>query len=274
MNTTKLTFQSADDDASFTPQEKSRLLTETDIKDLTFKFLYWDIASVGSTARDLLFYAKAHYGAKYELLTLAFEDFASGKTPTAFSCVPMLKVVGPNNKEVDIAENVVIDMYLAERFNLMGDNKWESITIQAFYSNIQYLRERTFTTVMGVPEEKRLKSRQDFFQGTLKKFLENHAFHLQANGNNGHYIGNKLSLADIHLNNVIHYFWTVPWGRTVVEDHFKKCEPVWKVYETVQNDPVLAAWRKTDEFKAYETSSIKWYSTLGVPGEEPQHQID
>ncbi|KAF9998822.1 hypothetical protein BGZ65_005737, partial [Modicella reniformis] len=166
-------------DTSFTPQEKSHLLTETDIQDLTFQVFYWDATSVAGTSRDIMIYAKAHYGAKYEFLSPSDENWA-GNTETAFSCLPMLK-------KVHIAESVVIDTYLAERFELVGDNKWESVTIQSFYSNIHYLRERLITKVLCVPEELRLKNRQEFLKETLKKFLENHAFHLEESGNNGHY---------------------------------------------------------------------------------------
>ncbi|KAG0228022.1 hypothetical protein B0O80DRAFT_425886 [Mortierella sp. GBAus27b] len=259
-------------DPTFTSQEKGQLLTESDNKNLTFKFLYWDIASVGSTSRDLLVYGHAHHGAKYELLSPTDEDWDGGKVPTAFTCLPMLKVVGPNDKEVDIAESMVIDIYLAEQFHLLGENKWESLTIQGFYSNLQFFRERAFSGPLSAPEDKRLEARQRFLDTTLKKFLHDHSFHLKENGNNGHYVGDKFSLADIHLNNVIHFFWTLPWGKLVVEEHFKKCEPVWKVHETVEKDPILAAWRKTDEFKKYEAASIKWYTSLGVPGEEGHKQ--
>ncbi|KAG0353411.1 hypothetical protein BGZ54_002248, partial [Gamsiella multidivaricata] len=168
--------------------ERSRFLEETDNKDLTFKFQYWDIASCGSTSRDLLAYAKAHHQIKYDLESPTSEDWDAGKVPTSFSYLPMLKIVGPQQQEVDISENMVIDMYLAERFGLMGDNKWEHLTIQSFYSNIQYLRERCFSELAYVPQDKLRKTRDLFLTITLRKFLEDHAFHLRENGNNGHYI--------------------------------------------------------------------------------------
>ncbi|KAF9197519.1 hypothetical protein BGZ49_002003 [Haplosporangium sp. Z 27] len=162
---------------------------------------------------------------------------------------------------------MVIDVFLAERFGLLGDNKYESLTIQSMYSSIHYLRERTFSEVAGVPEDHRFKTRGLFMKHTLKKFLEDHDFHLRDNGSNGHHVGNKLSLADIHLSNVIHFWETMPWGKMVL-DEFKRYESIWKVKETVDNVPEIAAWRATPEFKKYEVQSVGWYADLIVPGDE------
>ena len=91
-----------------------------------------------------------------------------------------------------MSESIVIDMFLAERFGLMGDNEWEKLAISSFYSNIYFLRERTFTEVQDVPKEAKKEAREIFFKYTLRKFLEDHEYHLLENGNNGHYVGNKV----------------------------------------------------------------------------------
>ncbi|KAF9992779.1 hypothetical protein BGZ79_002679 [Entomortierella chlamydospora] len=167
---------------------------------------------------------------------------------------------------------MVIDVFLAERYGLLGDNKWESITIQSFYSNIHFLRERTFSEVADVPADRRKGTREAFLKYTLKKFLQDHEFHLQENGNNGHYVGNKLSLADLHLSNIVHFYGTLPWGEMAL-DEFKKYEAVWKVKETVDKLPEVITWRNSDKFKGYEKGSLKWYSRLAIPGEEPREKL-
>ncbi|KAF9379627.1 hypothetical protein BGX21_002587, partial [Mortierella sp. AD011] len=48
----KISYKS--EDPSFTSQEATWILEETDNKDLHFTFTYWDIASVGSTGREIL----------------------------------------------------------------------------------------------------------------------------------------------------------------------------------------------------------------------------
>ncbi|KAG0302310.1 Glutathione S-transferase S1 [Dissophora globulifera] len=262
-----ISYHSAD--PSLSSFAKSKILEETDIKDLLFTFMYFDIASCGSTSRDMLVYGKAHYGAKYKFESPSEKDWGEGKVPTAFSCLPMLKITAPNGVELDVSESMVIDIYLAERFNLLGDNKFESLTIQSFYANIHYLRERMFSVVTCAPKERLGPRRDNFFQNTLRKFLEDHEYHLKQNGDIGHYVGNRLSLADLHLANVIHYIQTLPWGK-MAEKAFRACPSVWKVKENVDKVASLIPWRESDEFKLYEKNSIEWYSSLAVPEDKAE----
>ena len=83
-------------------------------------------------------------------------------------------------------------MFLGERFGLMGDDAWEKLAISSFYSNIHFLRERTFSEVQDVPKQFKKEARETFFKHTLRKFIEDHEYHLAQNGNNGHYVGNKV----------------------------------------------------------------------------------
>ncbi|KAF9083626.1 Glutathione S-transferase S1 [Mortierella sp. AM989] len=261
----KISYKSAD--PAFTSFEASRLLEETDNKDLHFTFTYWELASVGSTAREILRLGKANY--KFECPS--DQDWTDNKVATCFSYLPMMKITAPDGKELVMSESMVIDVFLAERFGLLGENKWESLTIQSFYSNIHFLRERTFSEVADVPKDRRKETRDIFLKYTLKKFLQDHEFHLLENGNNGHYVGDKLSLADIHLSNIVHFYETMPWGHMVI-DAFKDFGAVWKVKETVDKVPEIAAWRATKEFNVYEKGSLVWYKRLVVPGEEPKEE--
>ncbi|KAF9416848.1 hypothetical protein BGZ76_004595 [Entomortierella beljakovae] len=261
----KLSYKSSD--SSFTSYEATRLLEETENKDLKFDFSYWKIATVGSTAREILVMNNTNH----ELHSPTKEEWTENKVPTTFSYLPMLKVTAPNGKELTVSESMVIDVFLAERFGLLGENKFESITIQSFYSNINYLRERTFSEVADVPKEYKFTARDFFMTHTFKKFLEDHEYHLKENGNNGHYVGDKLSLADLHLSNIIHYYGTLPWAKMAL-DAFKSYEAIWKVKETVDKIPEIAAWRATKLFKEYEDGSIDFYKRCIVPEDESREE--
>ncbi|KAF9907211.1 hypothetical protein EC991_011201 [Linnemannia zychae] len=244
-------------------REISKLLAETDNADIHFILTYFDLASVGSTARDILEYT----GANHTKRAVYEEDWMQGRVPTGFSYLPVLTVKLPNDKELHLAEAIVIDTFLADRFGLLGDNYWEETLVRMFHTNMQYLRERTFSDVFVNPMEKRIAARAWFLERTLKKFLNDHEFHLKENGSNGHYVGDKVSLADIHLWNIIHFYGTVPWGQKAI-DMFKEYPLVWKVKETVDRLPQLIKWRATEEFKAYEKESINNYSEFGLDGED------
>ena len=87
----------------------------------------------------------------------------------------------------------MIDVFLAKRFNLLGDNEYEEMTINGFYSNIHYLRERSFISMTWTYEDKRKEALDRWLTKCIPRFIEDHEFHLKANGNNGHYVGNKVS---------------------------------------------------------------------------------
>ncbi|KAG0367713.1 hypothetical protein BGZ54_003391 [Gamsiella multidivaricata] len=202
-------------------EENARILADPGA---SYRLLYWDVASVGATSRDILTYGKARW---------------SNRLPA----------------EVVMSESIVIDHYLAKKFGLLGNNEWEEITIKAFYSNIHYLRERSFMCVTWTYADKRKVALETFMTKTLPTFIADHEFHLKANGSNGHY----LSLADIHLANVMDHFSHLPSGEAITAE-FKKCTELWKVKETVEQNPEIAAWRATDECKALVKGSIYCYS--------------
>lgn len=91
-----------------------------------------------------------------------------------------------------MAETIVVDQFLAKRFHLLGDNEWEEFQIKGFYSNIHYLRERSFMNVTFTHADKRKIALEKFLTKTLPAFIEDHEFHLRANGSNGHYVGDKV----------------------------------------------------------------------------------
>jgi hypothetical protein len=139
-----------------------------------------------------------------------------GTVPTVFSALPVLKVKDcrPSSKslnhEVVLAESIIIDTFLAKRFGLLGDNEWESLTIQSFHSSINYLRERCAGSTMMVLPELRKKGRDDFLSGALVKFCEDHEHHLKANGSNGHYVGNKVKKRNEGVNFIKYLLFMTP----------------------------------------------------------------
>ncbi|KAG0280608.1 Glutathione S-transferase S1 [Linnemannia exigua] len=268
MTRAKLDFVATD--STLTSSQKAEIL-KADNKDLSFAYTYWELTSAGSTSREMLVYGKAHYEFNYT----TFEGWASGTVPTVFSALPVLQIkdLRPSSKshgqEVVLAEAMVIDTFLARRFGLLGDNEWESLAIQSFYSNIHYLRERCARSTLFVAPELRKKGRDEFLNTTLVKFCEDHEHHLKANGSNGHYVGDKLSLADIHLSNIIHFFTTVQWGKMAL-DCFQQYESLWKVEETVKKVPAIAEWRQTDLYKGLVEKSIVFYTVYhAIPEDKP-----
>ncbi|KAF9959720.1 hypothetical protein BGZ72_008967 [Mortierella alpina] len=194
------------------------------------------------------------------------EEWDNGKIATPFRVLPVLNIVSPSGKELFLAESVVIDHYLAKKFGLLGDNEWEECTIKAFYNNIHYLRERSFRDFTFTYADKRKVALERFMTSTLPAFIADHDFHLKENGSNGHFVGNQLSLADIHLANIIDHFSQLPQGQIFTAE-FRKCKSIWKVKETVDSQPDIAAWRASAEWKVFAQGAINHYMSTAAPEE-------
>ncbi|KAG0306725.1 hypothetical protein BGZ98_001829 [Dissophora globulifera] len=254
MSTSTLNRRSLFNDTS--SEENSKILSDPNV---SYRLLYWDVASVGSTPRDILAYGKATWSNQLP----ADDDFQTGKISTPFGVMPVLSIIAANGKEAIIAESIVIDHFLAKRFGLLGDNEWEEYTIKGIYNNIHYLRERSFMNVTWTYKDKRKVALESFMTKSLPKFIADHEFHLKANGSNGHYVGNKLSLADIHLANVMDHFSHLPSGAAITAE-FMKSKELWKVKETVEQNAEIAAWRATEEYKVLAYGSVACYAQTAV----------
>ncbi|KAF9148800.1 Glutathione S-transferase S1, partial [Linnemannia schmuckeri] len=204
-----------------------------------YKLMYLDIGSVGATARDILAFGKANWSNYVP----DENDWDNGKIPAPFKVLPVLTVTSPSSgKEVIISESIPVEHFLAKRFGLLGNNEWEEYIIKAFYNNIHHFRERTFTRMTGALWGTKKEGLEFHLKEAIPNFITNHEFHLKANGSNGHYLGDKLSLADIHLVNLMDHFLTLPVAEDVMAQ-FKKSELITKVRERVEANPEIAAWR-------------------------------
>ncbi|KAF9360494.1 hypothetical protein BGX34_007746 [Mortierella sp. NVP85] len=244
-------------------EENASILADPTV---SYRLLYWDVASVGGTARDILAYGKARWTNQIPM----GNQWSEGKLPTPFGVMPVLNIIALDGKETFIAESAVVDQYLAKKFNLLGNNEWEEFTIKGIYNNIHHLRERTLTGVTWIYADKRKEGLANFMNKTLPNFISDHEFHLKANGSNGHYIGDKLSLADIHLANVMDHFSHLPSGDAITA-LLQKSE-LWKVKETVEKNPDIAAWRGSIESKMLVNGSLACYAQTAVPEETGETQ--
>ncbi|KAF9185996.1 Glutathione S-transferase S1 [Haplosporangium sp. Z 767] len=247
--------------------QTSRLLKTVDPKDLEYEILYFPISCVGATPRHILTYGKANWHNKHP------DDFFGAESLEKFDCpfgvMPKLtikaaasqsdKETGGDVQEAVVTESFVIDLYLAEKFGLLGESAYEEQAIKSFYSTIHYLRERSLMRVTWTFPDKRPESWVTFTQTSLPQWIKLHEQHLENNGSNGHFVGDKISLADIHLVSVIDHFAELPRGEEIVAQ-FQASSLLWKVHETVVQNPEIAAWRGSEEFANLVKGGKKLYS--------------
>ncbi|KAG0211475.1 hypothetical protein BGX28_007836 [Mortierella sp. GBA30] len=228
----------------------------TDPRPSSYKLEYFDVSGVGAVPRDILAFGQADW----EPLPITNWP-AEIKAP--FGVFPVLHIKTASGVEVKLSESIILEHYLAKRFGLLGDNEWEEQQIKMFHSSSLYLRERLFMRVTWNYKEVMDKALETFLTQHLPLWIETHTKHLKDNGSNGHYIGNKLSLADLQTANDIDHFQFTFGGDKIVE-LIKKSPEIWKVKETVDAEPMLQRWRQSEAYKKHLAMSQAIYTNTGV----------
>ncbi|KAF8924910.1 hypothetical protein BGZ47_003608 [Haplosporangium gracile] len=229
----------------------------TDRASASYKFEYFDVSGVGAVPRDIL----AFGGAQWEDIPITNWP-AEVKSP--FGVFPVLHIKTADGREIRLSESIVVEHYLAKQFGLLGENEWEELQIKTFCSSSLYLRERLFMRVTWNYKEVQEKALKMFFERDLPLWIETHTKHLKDNGSNGHYVGNKLSLADLQTANNIDHFQCLYKGDEIV-DKIKQGSPeIWKVKETVDSEPRLQGWRQSETYKKHIAVSQAMYANTGI----------
>ncbi|KAG0249304.1 hypothetical protein BG011_009432 [Mortierella polycephala] len=235
-------------------------------KPVSFKLLYWPIGGLAGTAREILAYGDA----KWENLPSPTPNtWQEDKLSTPFHCLPVLYINTEDGKEITMSESVVVDHYLAKQFGLLGDNEYEEMMIKSFHCSSATFQSRFSATVSWNQPESKAKSFQQFKATSLPTWIQTHEKHLADNGNNGYYVGNKISLADIHTVCVIEHFSCQPEGDEIME-LINKSEALAKVRENVLKEPKIAAWKAsakhqelTEASKAFFKDPLTFFKNEG-----------
>ncbi|GJJ74856.1 hypothetical protein EMPS_07214 [Entomortierella parvispora] len=220
----------------------------------SFKFLYFPIHAAGSCSRELLGYGKDKFA--FEILSPA--NWGEEKPKTPFHCMPVLYIKTKDGKDLVLSEASVIEHYLAKHMNLLGDNEYEELLIKSFHSSSTMFQGGFASNVTWCPPEVQPQTLAYFKANTFPTWIKTHTKHLLDNGDNGHYIGNKLSLADIRTANAIEHLSVQPCADELM-DIIKKAPSLMKVRETVANDPKIAAWRASKEYQTLTSNSKAFF---------------
>ncbi|KAG0041547.1 hypothetical protein BGZ83_001663 [Gryganskiella cystojenkinii] len=227
----------------FDDNARSIVNTNFQRQDSTFKIKYFQLHGVSQIGRLIL----ATSGATWEAVFPT--DWANvEKKDAIFGVLPILYETTASGEQIEIPESDAIENYLSRKFNLYGEDAWDEVKIRSFASSCHALSTFYFlrvATIQNQPEYKAIMM-QKFLTEAVPKFVGIQELHLNANGNNGHYVGHKLSIADLKL------FHAVGTILALTQDKFvsKTLTPgIWAVYETVNAIPSYQAWKETEAFK-------------------------
>ncbi|KAG0235783.1 hypothetical protein BGW41_000678 [Actinomortierella wolfii] len=194
--------------------------------------------------------------------TYAGEDWLTERNLLPFRCLPILEISsgqGKDGQEVVLAETSAIEHYLANLFGMMGDNDYEKYMIMAFHSSAKAVMDNFATYCAFNVEEAKPAAYKNCREKVLPQWVEIHDKHLVRNGSNGHYVGDKFTLADLRTAATLHYFESQPhadiWMAII-----RKSKALMTLKETVENHPPIAAYRATDEYKKNLQGTIRLFA--------------
>ncbi|KAF9572270.1 hypothetical protein EC968_010061 [Mortierella alpina] len=235
------------------PRENTEELSASLAKPSSFKLLYWAAHGVAGTSRDMLEYA----GAKWENLPPP-TAWPEENIDLPFHVLPVLYIKSQDGKDLALSETSVIEQYLAKQFGLLGSNEYEENLVKIFQSSTGALLLTYALTVTWTQPEVKEKSFQFFMENQLLTWVTTHEKHLADNGNNGHYLGNNLTMADIRTANIIDHFATLPEAKEIL-DVIHKSEALMKVHANVTKHPKIAAWRASEKYRGLTESSKTFF---------------
>ncbi|KAL1919549.1 uncharacterized protein VTP21DRAFT_2242 [Calcarisporiella thermophila] len=158
-----------------------------------YEIYYFRNAGLATAARTILEIVNADYKFKF------VEDWASEKATTPFGHVPVLYVTKPDGSRYEIAESQAISRYLGREHGLVGDTNEENGLVDMALDSINELFLSMLRNYFLPKEEDKKEAGKQVLLQDVKNLLPFHEKLIKQRGGNGHYLQNKLTIADIHL---------------------------------------------------------------------------
>ncbi|CAF3362791.1 unnamed protein product [Rotaria sp. Silwood1] len=200
----------------------------------TYKLIYFAGRGLAETSR-MLFKAAGQEFQDYRYPIVINDgqyirpEWDADKSKYIYEKIPVLEIDG--GKYV-IAQSKAIERFLARRFNMLGSNDIEAAIIDAAGEQILDLKQAyNKAKTAGADSVKK------FFEEDLTKTFT--AFEKQANKNkSGYWIGSSLSLFDIQLYNLIHFFD----DQQSVQKALENCPTLKAIHDKVEQTPAIKKW--------------------------------
>ncbi|KAG0096477.1 hypothetical protein BGZ93_004479 [Podila epicladia] len=201
--------------------------TTSNPADSKFELVYFGIQVRAEIPRLILAYAGANV--KYTTAAL-FETTSNGTI-------------------LEFAESQAIERYLAKKFNLLGSNAWEEHLVNEYVHGLD-CQLTNHMKIMFASVEDRFKEAESFSRDFSKwiAFIERH---LAANGNNGHFVGDKISWADLKAAVLVRRLELV-WPSAYGVEAPKLPAALIRVADTVKADAKVKAWLVSEEHHKFD----------------------
>ncbi|KAF9575550.1 hypothetical protein EC968_002486 [Mortierella alpina] len=220
-----------------------------DASDSTYSLLYFDTQGIADPIRNLLALGDATWTQLYA------QDWENedrlDKSSVPFEVLPVLYVHSKSgNQTVAVAESKAIEVHLAKKFQCLGKNSYEEALISSFVSSIASLWDDIVISLISLQasEEVKQEQLQLFLTKKIPTWVRIHEDHLKANGYNGHYVGDTISLADLRAAVLLDVILRFPASSQLPTPEM--APGLFKVKAAVDQHPKIAQWRETELYKS------------------------
>ncbi|KAG0237130.1 hypothetical protein BGW42_001706 [Actinomortierella wolfii] len=215
-------------------------------KDVSYHLLYFGLLGRGELTRTILVYT----GAKWDELEV---DWATQKSKTRFGVIPVLYEEHADGTVLELAESQAIERYLARKYDLLGSNEWEEHLVNEYFNNTDQANIALGARFISAAPETRVEAFNKLIDEFITPWIVNHEKHLAANGGNGHYVGDKTTLADLKTHLQINRFLLYkPKEAKDIGISKEKTPNLWKLKETIESNANYAAWYNSERYRELE----------------------
>nr|XP_054773832.1 probable glutathione S-transferase 7 [Lytechinus pictus] len=203
----------------------------------TYKFFYYDGRARGEPVRMLFALANQKFeDIRFQVEGEEWKKAKSDKKRFPFGAIPVLDVSGRL-----IAQSRAIYRYLAREFGYYGSNNWESTEIDEFLGIMSDFETAIRPAYLEKDAAKRTADLLKARDTTLKHFFEFFVEKLHKGGGK-YYVGNKISLADLLVFNLLDVFLN---SALQVDGYLDPYPSLVKYYQSIKSDSPLSSYLKT-----------------------------
>ncbi|KAG0070923.1 hypothetical protein BGZ89_012074 [Linnemannia elongata] len=224
-------------------------------KDVVYKILYFKLHGMAATTRIML----ALSGALWE--SIYPQDWANEKHETPFGLMPILYETHLSSYlTLEVPESEAIERYLARKFGFWGRDAWEETAIHVFYCSSKSVLSLYVNKVLLAFPDTKSRELAKFVEKEVPGWIVQHEKWLGRSKTPGFYVGNQLSIADIHSVVCLDRFLTIPECKELFSP--EKTPNLFKLKHNLESYPRYTAWMTSPEFEAINISTRQRLAVL------------
>ncbi|KAG0254516.1 hypothetical protein DFQ27_006806 [Actinomortierella ambigua] len=210
----------------------------------TSKFLihYFKAHGLSNVTRAMLTIAGADWDHKYQ----SWDDWDVVKPTTPLGTLPVLIETTESGKTIVIPEAAVMERYVASKFGLDGSTDIEKMQVNMVISVTHWLSSFWQHKIFRMTPEERPKYLEEYKTIQVPEWIERAEKLLVENGSNGHFVGDKITYADLTASGMMDYLLAVKGMDAVLNE--KTAPNLFANKRKTDSHPRYHAFRKSDLF--------------------------